>query len=137
MATIVTKLFALAGPCRAYFGEKDYQQLAVIRRLVADLSLPVEVVGCPTVRDSDGLALSSRNAYLTPEERAVAPALYRALLGRPPAVEERRRDRPRRRAPGHGRGRRRRAPLHPRLRRTWSPPATWSGRTRSPARSAC
>jgi pantoate--beta-alanine ligase len=79
VATVVTKLFALAGPCRAYFGEKDYQQLCVVRRLAADLSLPVEVVGCPTVREPDGLALSSRNVYLSPEERVVAPALYHAL----------------------------------------------------------
>jgi pantoate--beta-alanine ligase len=88
VATIVTKLFALAGTCRAYFGEKDFQQLAVIRRLVDDLSLPVEVIGCPTVRASDGLALSSRNAYLTAEERAVAPALYRALSTGRSAIEE-------------------------------------------------
>jgi pantoate--beta-alanine ligase len=79
VATIVAKLLALAGPCRAYFGEKDFQQLAVVRRLVADLSLPVRVVGCPTVRAEDGLALSSRNALLTAEERAVAPLLQAAL----------------------------------------------------------
>jgi pantoate--beta-alanine ligase len=87
VATIVTKLFALAGPCRAYFGEKDFQQLAVVRRLVEDLSLPVEVIGCPTVRAADGLALSSRTAYLTREERAVAPALHRALLAGRSAIE--------------------------------------------------
>ncbi|GAC1311915.1 MAG: pantoate--beta-alanine ligase [Acidimicrobiales bacterium] len=79
VATVVTKLFAQAGPCRAYFGEKDFQQLAVVRRLVADLDLPVDVVGCPTVREPDGLALSSRNAYLSPSERVVAPLLHRAL----------------------------------------------------------
>ena len=79
VATVVTKLFALTGPCRAYFGEKDFQQLAVVRRLVADLSLPVRVVGCPTVRAADGLALSSRNAYLTAGERSVAPLLHAAL----------------------------------------------------------
>jgi pantoate--beta-alanine ligase len=88
VATIVAKLCALAGPCWAYFGEKDYQQLAVIRRLVVDLSLPVEVVGCPTVRDTDGLALSSRNAYLTSEERGVAPQLYYALLAGKRAIED-------------------------------------------------
>jgi len=80
VATVVAKLFAQAGPCRAYFGEKDFQQLAVIRRLTLDLSLPVDVVGCPTVREHDLLALSSRNVYLTPDERKVAPCLYEALL---------------------------------------------------------
>ena len=80
VATVVAKLLAIAGPCRAYFGEKDHQQLEVIRRLVADLSLPVDVVACPTVREADGLALSSRNAYLSPAERVAAPVLHRALL---------------------------------------------------------
>ena len=79
VATVVAKLFALVGRCRAYFGEKDYQQVAVIRRLVDDLSFPVEVAACPTVRDTDGVALSSRNAYLTADERAAAPVLVRAL----------------------------------------------------------
>ncbi|MHB1536241.1 MAG: pantoate--beta-alanine ligase [Acidimicrobiales bacterium] len=88
VATIVAKLLALSGPCRAYFGEKDFQQLAVVRRLVADLSLPVQVVACPTVREPDGLALSSRNAYLSPEQRAVAPTLYHALLAGKRAVED-------------------------------------------------
>ena len=79
VGVVVAKLFAIVGACRAYFGEKDWQQLAVVRRLAADLSLPVDVVGCPTVRETGGLALSSRNAYLTPAERAAAPVLHRAL----------------------------------------------------------
>lgn len=88
VTTIVAKLFSLTGRCWAYFGEKDYQQLTVVRRLVADLSLPVEVVGCPTVRDCRGLALSSRNAYLTEEEQAAAPQLYYALLAGKRAIED-------------------------------------------------
>jgi len=79
VATVVSKLFNISGPCRAYFGEKDWQQLAVVRRMVADLSIPVEIVGCTTVREPDGLAMSSRNVYLTPAERAAAPVLHRAL----------------------------------------------------------
>ena len=79
VATVVAKLFSMAGRSRAYFGEKDYQQLAVVRRLAADLSMPVEVVGCPTVREDDGLALSSRNARLSLEERRAARVLPRAL----------------------------------------------------------
>jgi len=79
VSTVVAKLFNIAGPCRAYFGEKDFQQLAIVRRMAADLSFPVDVVGCPIVRELDGLAMSSRNVYLTPEERAAAPVLHRAL----------------------------------------------------------
>ncbi|MDA8293313.1 MAG: pantoate--beta-alanine ligase [Actinomycetota bacterium] len=79
VATVVAKLFALAGRCRAYFGEKDYQQLAVVRRLASDLSFPVEVVSCPIVREPDGLALSSRNVRLGPDERQAATALWRGL----------------------------------------------------------
>jgi pantoate--beta-alanine ligase len=87
VATVVAKLFAIAGPCRAYFGQKDYQQLEVVTRMVADLNLPVEVVGCPTVRESDGLALSSRNVYLDNDERQAALSLRRALLAGASAVE--------------------------------------------------
>lgn len=88
VATIVTKLLSIAGPCYAYFGEKDYQQLVVVRRLVDDLSLPVVVVPCATVREPDGLALSSRNVYLDGAERQAAPSLYWALLAGKRAIEE-------------------------------------------------
>uniref|UniRef100_A0A7C2G3J8 Pantothenate synthetase n=1 Tax=Thermus islandicus TaxID=540988 RepID=A0A7C2G3J8_9DEIN len=80
VATVVARLFLLVRPERAYFGEKDYQQLLVVRRMVQDLGFPLEVVGVPTVREEDGLALSSRNVYLSPETRKKAPVLYRALL---------------------------------------------------------
>ncbi|HEY8489723.1 MAG TPA: pantoate--beta-alanine ligase [Dehalococcoidia bacterium] len=79
VATVVTKLFNLVQPDRAYFGQKDAQQLVVIQKLTRDLNLPVEIVPCPTVREPDGLAMSSRNVYLTPEERREALALSRAL----------------------------------------------------------
>ena len=79
VSTIVAKLFHIVEPDVAVFGEKDYQQLTVIRRMVADLCMPVEIVGAPTMRDADGLAMSSRNQYLSTEERALAPSIYRAL----------------------------------------------------------
>jgi pantoate--beta-alanine ligase len=77
--TVVAKLLGLVGPCRAYFGEKDAQQLALVQRMVSDLDLSAVVVPCPTIRDPDGLALSSRNARLSPEERRAAPVLFDAL----------------------------------------------------------
>jgi pantoate--beta-alanine ligase len=79
VATVVSKLFALAGPCVAVFGKKDYQQLAILRRLAIDLFFPVEIVGHPIVREKDGLAMSSRNAYLSPADRQRALGLSRGL----------------------------------------------------------
>ena len=87
VTTVVTKLFNIAGPCRAYFGEKDFQQLAVVRRMVADLDQPVVIVGCPIVRENDGLAMSSRNVYLSSTEREAATVISRALRAGAAMVE--------------------------------------------------
>jgi pantoate--beta-alanine ligase len=92
VATVVAKLLSIVGPCRAYFGAKDFQQIAVVRRMAEDLSLPVEVVACPTRREPDGLAMSSRNVYLTPEERAAAPVVYTALRSGAAAIAAGERD---------------------------------------------
>ena len=80
VTTVVAKLFSIVGPCRAYLGRKDFQQLAVVQRMTTDLNLPVEVVGCPLVREGDGLAMSSRNAYLSEPERDAATVLSKALF---------------------------------------------------------
>lgn len=92
VTTVVTKLFSMVGPCRAYFGRKDAQQVAVVRRMTRDLNLPVEVVGCPLVRETDGLAMSSRNAYLTADDRGAALVLSRSLFVLGEAVQRGERD---------------------------------------------
>ena len=79
VCTVVAKLLGIVGQCRAYFGEKDAQQLSVIERMVMDLDMPVEIVACATLREEDGLAMSSRNSYLSPEERAAATCLFESL----------------------------------------------------------
>jgi pantoate--beta-alanine ligase len=80
VTTVVAKLFNIVGPDRAYFGQKDYQQVTILRQMATDLCMPLEVITCPTVREPDGLAMSSRNAYLNPAERQAALVLSRALL---------------------------------------------------------
>jgi pantoate--beta-alanine ligase len=88
VATVVAKLFNIAYPDRAYFGEKDYQQLAIIRRMVKDLNFGVEIVAVPTYREPDGLALSSRNAYMSPSERALSPVVFQTLRAAKTAIEQ-------------------------------------------------
>lgn len=92
VVTVLTRLFNVVGPARAYFGEKDYQQLVIVKDLVRELRLPLVIVGCPTLREDDGLALSSRNAYLDPAERAAAPVLHRALAVGSAAIAQGTRD---------------------------------------------
>src|SRR5581483_1344999 len=92
VATVVTKLFHIVQPDRAYFGQKDAQQVAVIQHMVRDLNIPVEIVVGETVREADGLAMSSRNAYLSPDERRAATILYRALCAARDAFQRGERD---------------------------------------------
>ena len=92
VATVVTKLFNITRPHTAFFGQKDYQQVAVVRRLVTDLNIGTAIVQCPTVRESDGLAMSSRNVYLTAAQRPAAPILYEALQAGGMAIHEGSRD---------------------------------------------
>ena len=98
VTTVVAKLFAIAGPCRAFFGRKDAQQLAVVTRMVADLNLPVQVIGCPLVRDADGVAMSSRNQHLSAAERAAATTISRSLRQVAAQIEAGERDAARARA---------------------------------------
>src|SRR2546421_2223072 len=99
VTTVVAKLFSIVGPCTAYFGRKDFQQLAVVRRMAADLDLPVRVVGCPLVREPDGVAMSSRNPYLSTDERRRATGIFASLSAAATAVEAGERDPWRVRAP--------------------------------------
>src|SRR5439155_11339871 len=92
IAMVIAKLWNIFGPCRSYFGEKDWQQLTMFQRLAEDLCSPVEVVACPTIRHHDGLAMSSRNAQLSPTERAAAPALYHGLSAARAAIVDGERD---------------------------------------------
>ena len=92
VATVVAKLFNIVGAERAYFGQKDAQQTIVIKRMVQDLNIPIEIIICPTIREADGLALSSRNTYLDAEHRRAAPVLYRALCAAKDAFDQGERD---------------------------------------------
>jgi pantoate--beta-alanine ligase len=94
VATVVSKLFNMVQPDLAIFGQKDYQQLAVIRALVHDLNMPIQIIGEPTVRAADGLALSSRNGFLNEEQRAVAPVVYRSLSNIAESIKQGQRDFP-------------------------------------------